>query len=171
LKDSNPKLYNLQAAAHAREVASENKIIAEFAAVKDTSTYDVDAHVFGLDAPKDKPYDIGTRGMSVDKNGYTYGDPDQVFHHNIVPRGPSFRFVWVRPTGQIGIGGLGSNRKNAYDPLNVETLHVGANKAFEMVSPTSPPGAFDQLTPPPWPKPNPPPKSSAPGGGPPLPQS
>jgi D-alanyl-D-alanine carboxypeptidase len=155
LKTTKPKLYNALMAAHNRQVALQNNLIAEFAAVRDTSVYDVSASVHGIDPPKDKPYDMAFRTMNLGADGYTTGNPNEVTHPNITPRGPSFSFVWVRPSGQIGLEGLAADQKSEYAPMKVVSLCVYANKAFMMVSPTLPSGAFDQATPPQWPKPNP----------------
>jgi hypothetical protein len=163
LKVTNAKLYNAQLNAHNAQVKTENALINEYAAIADTSTYDIEAGPVGFDPPHQKT-DMAMRGTNIDEDGYTSNDPDQVWHTYTIPPGPLVRFAWVRPTGQIGVQAIADDQKHPYDPLNVRSLRVYKTNAFEMVSPTLPDGAFDQPNPPPWPKNNPPPKPTPQNG-------
>jgi hypothetical protein len=136
--------------AHNYPKATYDQACAMYAAVRYTSTYDVDLGVSAVNPPGGNL--VTTRGMNQDKDGYTYGDPTKAIKHNVIPAGPYMRFAWVRATGQVGLSLFDHFRH--FVPVKVTSLYVEPH-LFQMVSGTLPPGAFDQLAWPPWPSPNP----------------
>jgi hypothetical protein len=135
---------------HNYSKATYDQTCAMYAAVRYTSTYDVDLGVSAVNPPGGNV--VTAHGMNQDKDGYTYGDPSKAIQHNVTPAGPYMRFAWVRATGQVGLSLFDHIRY--YVPVQVTSLYVEPH-LFQMVSGTLPPGAFDQPASPPWPSPNP----------------